>query len=200
MNHDSKRLSCSYTVEASFLVPICTLVILFLITQALFYRDIVVSERVAASAAEQGAQYIGECASVQTAGVDYARFEDNGLFRRFSDSGTARDEEAVAKLAAELLDGKLWFATGRGVSAEAKNGKVTVRMTVEPDDRIKALFFGFGIKLFRREVSVTKERKNLPVINRVAAASWETGKKVKGLSEALAKAEELFGKLTGANR
>ena len=200
MNHDSKRLSCSYTVEASFLVPICTLVILFLITQALFYRDIVVSERVAASAAEQGAQYIGECASVQTAAVDYARFEDNGLFRRFSDSGTARDEEAVAKLAAELLDGKLWFATGRGVSAEAKNGKVTVRMTVEPDDRIKVLFFGFGIKLFRREVSVTKERKNLPVINRVAAASWETGKKVKGLSEALAKAEELFGKLTGANR
>ncbi len=200
MNHDSKRLSCSYTVEASFLVPICTLVILFLITQALFYRDIVVSERVAASAAEQGAQYIGECASVQTAAVDYARFEDNGLFRRFSDSGTARDEEAVAKLAAELLDGKLWFATGRGVSAEAKNGKVTVRMTVEPDDRIKALFFGFGIKLFRREVSVTKERKNLPVINRVAAASWETGKKVKGLSETLAKAEELFGKLTGANR
>ena len=73
-------------------------------------------------------------------------------------------------------------------------------MTVEPDDRIKALFFGFGIKLFRREVSVTKERKNLPVINRVATASWETGKKVKGLSEALAKAEELFGKLTGANR
>lgn len=200
MNHDSKKLSCSYTVEASFLVPICTLVILFLITQALFYRDIVVSERVAASAAEQGAQYIGECASVQTAAVDYARFEDNGLFRRFSDSGTARDEEAVAKLAAELLAGKLWFATGRGVSAEAKNGKVTVRMTVEPDDRIKALFFGFGIKLFRREVSVTKERKNLPVINRVATASWETGKKVKGLSEALAKAEELFGKLTGANR
>ena len=137
---------------------------------------------------------------MQTAGVDYARFNDNGLFRRFSDSGTARDEEAVAKLAAELLDGKLWFANGRGVRAEAKNGKVTVRMTVEPDDRIKALFFGFGIKLFRREVSVTKERKNLPVINRVATASWETGKKVKGLSEALTKAEELFGKLTGANR
>ena len=200
MNQGNKRLSCSYTVEASFLVPICTLVILFLITQALFYRDIVVAERVAASAAEQGVQYISECASVQTAGVDYGRFYDNGLFRRFSGDGTAQDEKAIAEQATRLLDGKLWFANGRDVTAEAKNGKVMVRMTVEPDDRIKALFFGFGIKLFRREVSVSRESKNLPVINRVTTASWESGKKVKGLSEVLTKTEKLFGKHTGAKQ
>ena len=200
MNCENKRLSCSYTVEASFLVPLCTLVILFLITQALFYRDIVVAERVASSAAEQGVQYISECASVQTAGVDYGRFYDNGLFRRFSDDGTGQEEKAIAEQATRLLDGKLWFANGRGVTAEAKNGRVTVRMTVEPDDRIKALFFGFGIKLFRREVSVSRESKNLPVINRVTTASWESGKKVKGLSEVLTKTKKLFGKLTGAKQ
>lgn len=200
MNCDNRRLSGSYTVEASFLVPLCTLIILFLITQTLFYRDIVTAERVAASAAEQGIQYIGDCASVQSAGVDYARFYDNGLIRRFSNDVTAKDEKTIADLASRLLEGRLWFANGRGVTAEAKDGKVTVRMTVEPDDRIKALFFGFGIKLFRREVSVTREQKNLPVTNRITTAAWLSGKKVKGLSEVLTKTEELFGKLTGAKQ
>ena len=172
MNDDNRRLSGSYTVEASFLVPLCTLIILFLITQTLFYLDIVTAERVAASAAEQGIQYISDCASVQSAGVDYGRFYDNGLIRRFSNDGTAKDENTIADLASGLLEGRLWFANGRGVTAEAKDGKVTVRMTVEPDDRIKAVFFGFGIKLFRREVSVTRERKNLPVTNRITTAAW----------------------------
>ena len=47
----------SYTIEAVFIIPLCTTVVILLLLRTLFMRDVIVAERVAQTALENGVRY-----------------------------------------------------------------------------------------------------------------------------------------------
>ena len=68
----SNGLNASYTVEATFISPIVTVIIVLLISETLFYRDILTAERAAMNAAENGLRYAVADAAFGKADWDYS--------------------------------------------------------------------------------------------------------------------------------
>ena len=197
LSEKANTMPASYTVEAAFIVPLCTMIVLLLIGQTLFYRDIVTAERIAMSAAEEGVQYRLTASALGSAKLDFGRFQKEGILQNYGASLRIKDEEAIAEYAEELLDGKLWFAYGTGVSAEIQGNDVTVTITIDAADAVKYLFRYGNAALFRRKVSVTAQGQDLATDNRMITAAWDSGMRINGLSEILEKLQNLLGKLIG---
>lgn len=192
-----KQLKASYTVEAAFIVPLCTMVIILLIGQTLFYRDVLAAERVAMCAATEGGRYRLVAASLGKDGLNYNRFAESGILKNNGTGRRMRDEEEIEEYAAELLKGKLWFATGGSITADIQGDNVTVSISVDAADSVKGLFRYGMFSLFHRKVSVTVPVQDIPTDNRLVTAAWDTGMRIEGFSEFLEKIQGLLGKLIG---
>ena len=194
---ESRAVTASYTVEAAFIVPLCTMIILLLIGQTLFYRDVVTAERIAMTAAQEGVQYRLTSSALGGAKLEYARFLNEGILQSYATALRIKDEEAIEEYAAELLRGKLWFAYGTGVSAEIQGNDVTVTITVDAADAVKYLFRYGNAPLFHRKASVTVRGQDIAMDNRMITAAWDTSTRISGLSEILGKLQNLLGKIIG---
>ena len=192
-----RRLSASYTVEAAFILPICTAVILLLISETLFYRDIVVAERIAKDAAESGTRYVLFDAALGRADLDYAHFLENGILKKLQKSGRYRDERAIEEFADSLMADRLWFAHAGSATAEVNGDDVSVTFSVSGPDAVRAFFSPGSGGLFNRTVTVTVRGRNVAGAARLCTAAWETGERIQGFSDFLTKIKSLIGKLTG---
>lgn len=191
------RWTASYTVEAAFVVPICTMVVLLLIGQVLFYRDVVVAERVAMSAAEEGARYRLYAALPGKTALSYERFRKEGVLQSGSSEVRSQDERTIAGYTEELLQGKLWFACQGKVTVDIQGNYVNVSFAVDAPYSVTDLF-GYGKRsVFHRMVSVTAEGQDIAEDNRVILTAWETASRIRGLSEILGKLQTLLGKILG---
>jgi hypothetical protein len=194
---ETDTLVASYTVEAAFIVPLCTMIILLLIGQTLFYRDVVTAERIAMTAAQEGVQYRLTSSALGEAKPDYGRFFSEGILQNYRTALRIKDEEAIEEYAAELLRGKLWFAYGTGVFAEIQGNDVTVTITIDAADAVKYLFRYGNAPLFHRKASVTVQGQDIAMDNRMITAAWDTSTRISGLSEILGKLQNLLGKIIG---
>lgn len=192
-----KQWQASYTVEATFIIPIVTLVMILLITETLFYRDILTAERIAATVAENGVRYTGGDAKLGEADWDYSHFSEAGIAREILRYNSSKDRRKLEEYATEKLRKNLWFAVPGTVSAQTDGSDVTIRITIRVGDDIIALFRGLNRGMFVREVSVTERGHDAPFVNRTLVAAWETAGKTKGVSEFIHKLEELLEKLAG---
>lgn len=192
-----KQWKASYTVEAAFIIPMITLIIVFLISQTLFYRDVLTAERIAMTAAENGVRYTDGDAALGEADWDYSHLSEAGIAREILSYNNRKDRKAIEEYASARLKENLWFAVPGAVSAQIDGDDVTVTVSVRAGDDIMALLRGLNRRLFVREVSVTEYGHDAPSVNRAMVAVWETGGKTKGVSAFLEKLQTLLGKVAG---
>lgn len=192
----NRVLKASYTVEAAFILPIVTLVVILLIAETLFYRDILTAERVAACAAENGHRYTYGDASFGKADWEYSHMQGAGAERLLLRKTARKDRKAIEDYASKKLEDTLWFASAGTISAEINGETVSVEIGVSVANEIRYLFRFFSPGFFNRTVTVTEKGSDIPGTNRILTAAWETGSKTKGFSEFLGKIETLLSKLT----
>lgn len=190
-------VKASYTVEATFIIPIVTLIITLLISETLFFRDVLTAERVAMSAAENGLRYVTADASFGKADWDYSRLSAAGASAILLNEIKAKDRQKIEEYAALKIKENLWFAVPGPVSAESDGGDMTVSVTITAGDGILAVFRPLNKGLFVRKVSVTASAHDAPGMNRILVAAWETGGKTKGVSEVLDKIQTIIEKVLG---
>ena len=190
-----KRLTASYTVEATFIVPIVTIIVILLISETLFYRDVLTAERVAMSAAENGLRYTRNDASLGNADWDYSHLSEAGIGRTLLRYNKSRDRGKIEEFTSKKLEESLWFAVAGPVTAEIDGDDVKVSFTLLGADDILAVFRPLNTGLFHREISVTEYGHDAPGTNRLLVAAWETGEKTKGVSEFLGKLETMMEKV-----
>ena len=190
-----KRFFASYTVEATFIVPIVTMIVVLLISETLFYRDILTAERVAMSAAENGLRYSLNDASLGKADWDYSHLTEAGVGRTLLRYNTNKDKYKIEEYASKKLEESLWFAVAGPVTTEIDGDEVRVSFMLLAQDDILAVFRPLNIGLFHRNISVTEYGHDAPGTNRLLIAAWETGEKTKGVSEFLGKIETLMEKV-----
>ena len=188
-----KKWKGSYTIEAVFIVPLCVAVVILLLSKTLFLRDVLVSERVAQSAAENGTRYVTQNASVGEAEINYQRWKQDGILQSLYDDTKKADSRVIQ----EFVDGKmsyiLWFADYDGAKVSIDGTKVTVKITISAY-HAAAFLGGFGSRWFYQNITVTEQAKNLPDMNRGIMTAWNTGMKIEGLSDLLTRLQERIGK------
>ncbi|MBO4695976.1 MAG: hypothetical protein J5643_01695 [Lachnospiraceae bacterium] len=193
----SNGLNASYTVEATFIIPIVTVIIVLLISETLFYRDILTAERAAMNAAENGLRYAAADAAFGKADWDYSHMSSAGVSGMLLHRIRAKDRQKIEEYATEKLKENLWFAVPGPVTAESDGDNITVSVTITARDGILAVFRPLNKGLFARTVSVTASGHDAPGANRILVAAWETGDRTKGVSEVLDKIQTIIEKVLG---
>lgn len=183
----------SYTIEAVFIIPLCTTVVILLLLRTLFMRDVIVAERVAQTALENGVRYMTQNASLGKAEINYRRWKQDGMLRGFSDSAKEQDRATITDYVNRKMEDALWFADYDGTEVTIDGTNISVSLSVGAN-RAFHLFGGLGKRWFRQDIKVSENIQNLPNQNREIMLAWQTGMKTEGLAEILSGIQELIGK------
>lgn len=190
-----RRWKGSYTVEAAYIVPLCTMIVLLMITQILFYHDIVVAEQAALTAAENGNRYVQYGGGLGQVAPEYGQFVRSSPVRAFF-RDRSEEEAAIGQYVSELLNGQMWISTCGGISVDATGDNVVISMNLNAGNETNAAGI-FRNGLFRRQIRITSRGRDIPMDNRLIKAAWETGLQTKGVSEVLNLVQQFLGKITG---
>lgn len=183
----------SYTIEAVFIVPLCTAVVILLLSKTLFFRDTLVAQRIAQCAAEKGIAYLTQSSSMDKAEIDYYKWKQEGVLRGILDDSSKTDCQTIMNYVNQKMSDELWFADYLGTEISIDESRVTVKITISAD-RAVAFLEGWGVRWFYQDIKVTEQAKDLPNRNRGIMAAWNTGMKIDGLSDLLTKLQERIGR------
>ena len=103
-------VSGSFTVEAVFIVPMVTMIIILLIDMALYLRDVSVAETLAERVAEDTRALILNDEEPRQHKVMYERKLTKSIFRRWFTDTSSEDAESMEEYLTELSEGRFWIS------------------------------------------------------------------------------------------
>lgn len=189
-----RRIRCSYTIEAAYIVPLCTMIIMLLLTETLFYRDILTTEGVALKAVDEAARYVQHSAKPGEAAIDYSHLK-RGVFAELRRTHYS-EENVLTGYVEERLRNRLWISVCGAADVRISGDRISVSVRLHGRDELRYLFRYLPSGLFLREISVSTKVESLSETNRLVVAAWDSGTRIKGVSGLLEKIEAYLAGLS----
>ena len=190
-----RTVRASFTVEAVFIVPLVTMIIVLLIDMALYMRDLSVARTLAERVAEDTRALILNDEEPRLHKVMYERKLERSIFRRWFSNTAKEDADSMEEYLDELAGGRFWISRIEGRSIRAEDDSVIVHISLKSDTEIP--FFGQTLtsRWFSDDVTCVVDCKDIGLRTRIYSAVMETGMEIKGLSTVLTKLSELVNRL-----
>ncbi len=174
----------SYTVEAAFLVPIITGIVVLLIGAAMYLRDITLAHSVVAEVAEKGRMLVQHEVLPGTDEILYERELKEGIFTRLIVDTDNEDEALLLRELEDSLKGRLWIGSCINKQIDIEDGKLEISLVVRTG--VPTALLGEGLNaFFRRTVSSTTDLQGVDEKTRIYSAVVETGMRIKGVRKVI---------------
>ncbi len=180
----------SFSVEAAFLFPTVTLIVMILLLLTMYLRDLTVARSIVLSVAEEGRALIERHVGAEGV-VQYEKLLDRGLFERM----LAKEEEEepfIRQILAQKLSGRLWISECLGANVTISGGELEIKVSIVSDGGIVGLVKWLPGDLFRDDICVCVKCRDVGTRTRMYTAIFNTGMRVKYVREILAELSELI--------
>lgn len=179
-----RMLGGSYTVEAAFLVPIITGMIVVLIGASMYLRDITLVQSVVAEVSEKGRMLVQHEVLPGTNEILYERELKEGIFSRLLGDSNREDEALLLRELEAGLKGRMWLSRCINKKIDIEAGELEISLVVQAG--VPTLLFGTGLNsFFRRTVSERTELAGVEEKTRIYSAIVETGMRIKGVEKVI---------------
>ena len=185
----------SFTVEAVFIVPAITMIVILMIDMALYLRDYSVAQTLAERVAEDTRALVLNDEEPRLHKVMYERKLSGSIVRRWFQDTDDEDEETMEQYMEELCHGRFWISRIDGKSVRIGEGKVSVTLKFKTDTAMP--FFGKALTAhwFSDEITCEVPCEDVGLRTRIYAAVIETGTQIKGVGTVLEKLSEIVNRL-----
>ncbi|MBR6018597.1 MAG: pilus assembly protein [Lachnospiraceae bacterium] len=185
----------SFTVEAVFVVPMITMIIILMIDMALYLRDYSVAHTLAERIAEDTRALVLNDEEPTLHKVMYERKLSGSIVRRWFRNTDAEDEETMEQYLEELCQGRFWICRIDGKSVRIGEGKVSVTMKLKTDTAMPFIGKALTTHWFSDEITCEMPCEDVGLRTRIYAAVIETGMQIKGVGTVLEKLSEIVNRL-----
>ncbi|MBO4652510.1 MAG: hypothetical protein J5649_04250 [Lachnospiraceae bacterium] len=188
-------LRASFTVEAVFIVPLVTMIIVLLIDMSLYMRDLSVARTLAERVAEDTRALILNDEEPRLHKVMYERKLERSIFQRWFSNTAKQDADSMEEYLDELSEGRFWISRIESRSIRAEDDSVIVHISLKSDTEVP--FFGQALtsRWFSDDVTCVVDCQDIGLRTRIYSAVMETGMEIKGLNTVLTKLSELVNRL-----
>ena len=177
-------VAASFTVEAAFVVPFITMIVVLLIDMTLFLRDVSVAGELASRIAEETRALVLNDEDPVTGVTRYERKFTQSFFARWFGNTDSADAAEMTGRLTELLENRFWICRAQDASVRISGGVVTVRL------KLKATRQWFSEEVVR-EVTCRDTKRTA----RVYAAVMDTGSQIVGVKKVFETLSELVNRL-----
>lgn len=184
----------SFTVEAVFIVPMVTMIIILLIDMALYLRDVSVAETLAERVAEDTRALILNDEEPRQHKVMYERKLTKSIFRRWFTDTSSEDAESMEEYLTELSEGRFWISRIDSQSIRAEGGTITVHIRLCSDTEIPLFGKTLTSRWFSDDVESSVSFSDVVLRTRVYSAIMETGMNIVGVSTVMEKLSEIVNR------
>ncbi len=185
----------SFTVEAVFIVPLLTMVIVLLVDMALYLRDLSAAETLAVRVAEDTRALILNDEEPRLHKVMYERKLEQSIFRRWFANTEEADAESMEEYLEELAEGRFWISKIEGHSVRAEDDRVIVHISLRSDSDIPLFGKALVSKWFSDDVTCSVNCEDIGLRTRIYSAVMETGSQITGVHTVLQKLSEIVNRL-----
>lgn len=188
-------LRASFTVEAVFIVPLVTVIIVLLIDMSLYMRDLSVARTLAERVAEDTRALILNDEEPRLHKVMYERKLERSIVQRWFSNTAKQDADSMEEYLDGLSEGRFWISRIESRSIRAEDDSVIVHISLKSDTEVP--FFGQALtsRWFSDDVTCVVDCQDIGLRTRIYSAVMETGMEIKGLNTVLTKLSELVNRL-----
>lgn len=189
------RIRASYTVEAVFVMPIVTMVIVLLVEMGLYQRDLMTAEMIAGRVAEEARAYRLHAVDPYSDRVIYDYLKPGNIAAEWLRKDRSAEEEYLKQYMKSMLEKSFWVASVDACSVEFENSKVNVTVSIHSDVISSPLPIADRNTIMSDTVCYTADLADAAERNRIYGAIMETGKQVKGIDEIMTFLGKLIDRL-----
>lgn len=182
-------------MEAVFIIPLVTMIIILLIDMSLYMRDLTTARALAVRIAEEARALNLNDESPEYGRVMYERKIGRSIWSDWFVGTEDEDEEYMVSRLREKTDNAFWVSRAVSPVVEIGGGEVKVRFRLEGDFGIP-LWGDAGKQWFTDDVVSTVDCRDTVMRTRIYSAIIETGEKIKGVSEIMEKLGGILNRLT----
>ena len=190
-----RELDASYTVEAVFIVPFVSVLIVILVNMALYLRDVSAAEALAERVAEDARALILNDEEPRKKQVMYERKLKQSVFQRWFVGQKTEDANTMTEYLRELCEDRFWISRAEFCDVEIDGSEIRVRIRLVSDSEIPALGTALSKRWFSDEICRSIRCVDVPLRTRIYAAVMESGSQVKGIGTVLEKLSEIVNRL-----
>ncbi len=190
-----RKVRGSYTVEAVFVIPLVTMIIILLIDMSLYLRDLTTARALAVRIAEETRALNLNDELPEYGRVLYERKVSRSIWSDWFGGTDDEDEEHMISRLREKTENAFWVSRAVSPVVEIGGGEVKVRFRLEGDFGIP-LWGDAGKRWFTDDVACSVDCRDTVMRTRIYSAIIETGEKIKGVSEILEKLGGILNRLT----
>lgn len=185
----------SMTVEAVFIIPLATMMIVLLIDMALYMRDLSVARALAERVAEDTRALILNDEEPRLHKVMYERKLERSIFERWFSDTASEDSDSMEDYLDELAEGRFWISRVDGRSIRAEDNCITVHIALKSDTEMP--FFGKALtsRWFSDDITCRVNCEDIGMRTRIYSAVMETGMEIRGVNTILTKLSEIVNRL-----
>ena len=187
-------IRASFTVEAVFIVPLVTMIVILLIDMALYLRDVSVAETLAERVAEDTRALILNDEEPRLHKVMYERKLTKSIFRRWFTNTNSEDAESMEEYLTELSEGRFWISRIDSRSIRADGGTITVRIKLCSDTGIPLFGKALTSRWFSDDIVRSASFSDVVLRTRIYSAIMETGMNITGVSSVMEKLSEIVNR------
>ncbi len=189
------RIRASYTVEAVFIMPIVTIVIVLLVEMGLYQRDLLTAEMIASRVTEEARAYRIHAVDPYSDRVIYDYLKPGNIVTEWLKKDRSGEEEYLRQYLDSLLEDSFWIATVDACSVEFENNRANVTVSIHSDVISGPLSVANRNAMMSDTVCYTADLSDIAEKNRIYGAVMETGKQVKGVDEIMTLLGRLIDRL-----
>lgn len=188
-------MRASFTVEAVFIVPAVTMIIILLIDMALYLRDVSAAEALAERVAEDTRALILNDEEPRQHKVMYERKLTKSIFRRWFTNTDSEDAKSMEEYMTELSEGRFWISRIDSRSIRAEGGVITVSLKLCSDTETPLFGKALTSRWFSDDIECSVSFSDVGQRTRVYSAIMETGKNIAGVSSVMEKLSEIINRM-----
>ena len=188
-------VAASFTVEAAFVVPFITMIVVLLIDMTLFLRDVSVAGELASRIAEETRALVLNDEDPVTGVTRYERKFTQSFFARWFGNTDSADAAEMTGRLTELLENRFWICRAQDASVRISGGVVTVRLKLKADSGVSLLGSLATRQWFLEEVVREVACRDTKRTARVYAAVMDTGSQIVGVKKVFETLSELVNRL-----
>ncbi len=186
------KWKASFTVEAAFIIPLVSGVLLLLISTALYFRDVTVAKAILMKEVSQGASFLNYDVYPDTDYVLYERMLAEGFFTRLLQKDDKEAEQILAAHLQERLASAFFYAEPEDIEVSVDGGTLRMRLVLDGKKGLWGLG-SFGMeKFFSQEVEASASCTDMTQWSRIVTTILRTGERIKGLQAVMEKIRQFL--------
>lgn len=182
----------SFTVEAAFVVPFVTVLLVFMAYAAMYLRDVTVAEAILKQETNRGIAFAVSDVYPGTDAVFYERYLGVDFWKQIFQKQEKAVEQILAENLRKRLENAFWVAEYREIQVSFQKNYLRMQIQLNAGSNVIQKIPLIQGSFFEREIADGIAANDIPEWSRIVTTVLRTGERIKGVNEVIDKINLFF--------